>query len=339
MVLVMIKEARFWHREGEKVRCLLCPHRCLIPDGRRGICRVRENRDGKLYTLIYGSASSIAVDPIEKKPFYHFYPGSCALSFGTAGCNFSCKHCQNHTISMVRPEDIYLRELEVEEPARLAKQYGCRGISWTYNEPTIWHEFTLDASKIAKKEGLYVTYVSNGYINEDPFREIGKYLDGINIDVKAFDEDFYRNISGARLEPVLNTCILAKELDIHLEITYLIIPTKNDSIEEIGKFCDWVIDSLGADIPVHFTRFYPHYKMLNLQPTPFETLMGAFDLAKKSGLKFVYLGNVHHGDYENTYCPNCGNLLIERYGFSATMKGLEGDRCERCRERINIVLD
>ena len=335
----MIKEAKFWERDGDKIRCLLCPHRCLIPEGKRGVCRVRENRGGKLYTLIYGSASSVAVDPIEKKPLYHFYPGSYALSFGTAGCNLSCKHCQNYTISMVDPEDIYLRELEVDEPARLAKQYRCKGISWTYNEPTIWHEFALDASKIAKKDGLYVTYVSNGFINEDPFREIGRYLDGINIDVKSFRDDFYRKISGGRLEPVLNTCVLSKELGIHLEVTYLIIPTKNDSMKEIGEFCEWVIDKLGEDTPVHFTRFYPHYKMLDLSPTPFETLMKAFDLAKEKGLKFVYLGNVPHGDYENTYCPSCGNLLIERYGFNANIKGLEKDRCKKCGEKINIVMD
>ena len=335
----MIKEARFWKEEGERVRCELCPHRCLIVDGGRGRCGVRENRGGKLYTLIYGSASSVAVDPIEKKPFYHFLPGSFALSFGTVGCNFSCKHCQNHSISMARPEDVYLRDLEVDEPAGLAKQYGCKSISWTYNEPTIWHEFTVDASRVAKRENLYVTYVSNGFINEDPFREIGKYLDAINIDVKSFSEEFYRSISGGRLEPVLNTCILARELGIHLEVTYLIIPTKNDSMEEIKKFCDWVLEELGEDTPVHFTRFYPHYKMTDLPPTPMKTLLDAFELAKERGLRYVYLGNVHHGEYENTYCPNCGNLLIERFGFSSSIKGLEKGRCKECGERIRIVMD
>jgi len=335
----MIKEASFWRREEGKVRCLLCPHQCLIPEGGRGRCKVRENRGGRLFTLIYGSASSVAIDPIEKKPLYHFYPGSYALSFGTAGCNLSCKHCQNHTISMARPEDIYLREFEVDEPALLAKRHGCKSISWTYNEPTIWHEFTVDASRIAKREGICVTYVSNGYINEDPLKEIGKYLDAINIDVKAFSDSFYREVSGGHLEPVLNTCRLVKELRIHLEVTYLIIPTKNDSMDEIGKFCDWVIDELGEDTPIHFTRFFPHYKMTDLPPTPLDTLSEAFNLAKGKGLKYVYIGNVVHGDYDNTYCPSCGNLLIERYGFSSVIKGLKRDRCSNCGERINIIVD
>ena len=335
----MLKEASFWKKEDKRVRCLLCPHECLIPEGGRGRCRVRENRGGKLYTLIYGSASSVAIDPIEKKPLYHFYPGSYALSFGTAGCNLSCKHCQNYSISMAKPEDIYLKEFDADEPATLAKRHGCKSISWTYNEPTIWHEYTVDASRIAKKEGICITYVSNGYINEDPFREIGRYLDGINIDVKSFSEDFYREISGGHLEPVLNTCKIAKEMGIHLEITYLVIPTKNDSMEEIRKFCRWVVDELGEDVPVHFTRFFPHYRMTNLPPTPFDTLMRAFNVAKESGLKYVYLGNIPHGDYENTYCPKCGNLLIERYGFSSVIKGLKGKNCSRCGEEINIVVD
>lgn len=334
----MIKEARFWHKEDGKVRCILCPHICLIPPGARGRCRVRENREGKLYTLIYGSVSSTAIDPIEKKPFYHFYPGSFALSFGTAGCNFSCKHCQNYTISAVNPEDIYLTEINPEEPAKLAKEYRCKSISWTYNEPTIWHEFTVDASRIAKKKDICINYVSNGYINEEPFREIGKYLDAINIDVKSFSERFYREICGGSLEPVLNTCKLAREMKIHLEITYLIIPTKNDSLDEIGKFCEWVVNEIGDDVPIHFTRFFPHHKMRNLPPTPMETLLKAYDLAKEKQLKYVYLGNVLHGDYENTYCPKCGNLLIERHGFSSVIKGLRGNRCSNCGEKINIVI-
>ena len=336
---MMKRKASFWERRDDKVQCLLCPHNCIIADGKRGICRVRENESKKLYTLIYGSASSIAADPIEKKPLYHFYPGSCALSFGTVGCNLSCRHCQNYSISMARPEDFPLHELSPEEPADLAKDRGCRGIAWTYNEPTIWHEFTVDASKIAKKRGLYVVYVSNGYINEDPFREIGEYLDAINIDIKSFNDRFYREITGGHLQPVLDTCKLAKEMGIHLEITYLIIPDLNDSMDDIEKFCTWVYEELGYNVPVHFTRFYPHYKMKDRIPTPLETLKKAYDLARKKGLQYVYLGNVSPGDYDNTYCPKCGALLIERYGFSSEIKNLKEGKCTVCGAKMPVIMD
>ena len=335
----MEKEAKFWEKgDGKKVQCTLCPHKCMIRDGKRGLCRVRENRDGKLYTLIYGSASSVAADPIEKKPLYHFYPKSYVFSLGTAGCNLFCKHCQNYSISAVKPEDIYLQELDVEEVSELAVRYGCKGIAWTYNEPTIWHEFAVDATKLAKEKGLYAVYVSNGYINEEPFREIGNYLDAINVDVKSFSDDFYKKVTGGRLEPVLNTCKLAREMDLHLEVTYLVIPGLNDSRGEIRKFCKWVTEELSIDTPIHFTRFYPHYKMIDKPPTPLETLLEAFSIAKEESLRYVYLGNVPHGDYDNTYCPHCGALLIERYGFSSTIVNLDGDRCSKCGKRIPIVV-
>jgi len=336
----MEREAKFWKvLNGVKVKCKLCPHECTINKDRRGVCGVRENKAGRLYTLIYGSYSSIAIDPIEKKPLYHFYPGSNALSFGTVGCNFKCLHCQNYTISRASPEDSVLREIEPGEVVELAKKYNCEGVAWTYNEPTIWHEFTYDASREIKKEGLYTVYVSNGYINEDPFKEIARYLDAINIDVKAFNEDFYKRVCSARLQPVLDTCVLAKELGVHLEVTYLIIPGHNDSIDEIKKFCKWVLDKLGDETPLHFSRFHPDYKMLNVPPTPTETLIKAYDLAKKLGIKYVYLGNVPHGDYDNTYCPECGELLIERYIFNARIVSpLKDGRCPRCGAKILIKI-
>lgn len=299
---------------------------------------MRENIEGDLFTLIYGSASSVAADPIEKKPLYHFHPGSSALSLGTVGCNLSCKHCQNYSISTVKPEDTILQELNPDEPVKLAREHGCTGIAWTYNEPSIWHEFTVDASKLAKRENLYVVYVSNGFISEEPFREVGEYLDAINIDIKSFSDRFYREICGAHLKPVLDTCKLAKDLNIHLEVTYLVIPGLNDSMEEIGGFCDWVLDALGSDIPVHFTRFYPHYKMKDKPSTPVETLRNAYALAWEKGLKYVYLGNVPPGDYDNTFCPKCGTLLIERYGFSSQMRGLEDGRCFNCSEKIPVII-
>ncbi|MEW6070463.1 MAG: AmmeMemoRadiSam system radical SAM enzyme, partial [Candidatus Thermoplasmatota archaeon] len=212
-----MKEALFWEKKSDnKVQCLLCPHKCSISEGKRGICGVRENKDGKLYSLIYGLASSVCPDPIEKKPLYHFYPATSVLSFGTVGCNFKCRHCQNWSISQATPESygFGLEKITGEEILRLAKRYDCKGVAWTYNEPAIWYEFTYDCSKLAKQNGLYTVYVTNGYINEEPLRELSKYLDAMNIDTKAFKEDFYKDICSAKLEPVLRTCELAKELGI-----------------------------------------------------------------------------------------------------------------------------
>ena len=334
----MKKEAKFWNSiEDNRIQCRLCPHQCKINENKRGICGVRQNENGKLYTLIYGSCSSVAVDPIEKKPFYHLYPGTNAFSLGTVGCTFKCEHCQNYTISTAQPEDVHLEEILPKKAVELAKQYGCKGIAWTYNEPTIWHEYSYDSAKLAKKEGLYTVYVTNGYINEDPLREISPYLDGINIDIKAFNEDFYKKICGGGLEPVLKTCTLTNELGIHLELTYLVLPNYNDSNGEIQRFCNWVKDKLGEDVPLHFSRFHPDYKMRNEQLTPVKTLLNAYEIAKKTGISYVYLGNVPQGEYENTICPNCGNLLVKRYGFSAIIEGLKNDKCSKCGIKIPII--
>jgi len=335
-----IREAMYWKPlegeagKAEKVGCLLCPQACKIAPGKRGLCTVRENRDGKLYTLVYGNGSSANIDPIEKKPLYHLRPGSSCLSFGTAGCNLKCQHCQNFHISQVPPEDLLMKHFTVEGVVELAKNSGVDGVSWTYNEPTVWFEFTLDASKALKKEGFYVTYVSNGYINPEPFREIAPFLDGINVDVKAHSEDFYRKVCKAELAPVHRTCELAVELGVHLELTYLIIPTKNDTEEQFQGFSGWVMDKLGPDVPVHYSAFHPDNKMRDLPRTPSTTLMKAFDISKKAGIRYVYVGNVPHGDYENTYCPKCGTKLIERFGFSAQVLELDGDKCGKCGTKI-----
>ena len=335
----MIKEAKFWNAIADKnVQCLLCAHTCIIKDGKRGICGVRENEGGRLYTLIYGSYSSMAVDPIEKKPFFHFCPGTDVLSFGTAGCNFRCDHCQNSSISAARPEDIHLREISPEKAVELTKEHGCRGIAWTYNEPTIWHEYTLDSAKLAKKAGLSTMYVTNGYINEEPLKEISPYLDAMNIDVKAFTDKFYRNICNAKLEPVLQTCEHAKELGIHIEVTYLVIPGHNDSIDEVKKFCKWVVEKLGNDTAVHFSRFRPDYNMRDVSATPIETLLKIYDIAKEIGILYPYLGNVPHGNYENTICPNCGNTCVERHGFVARLTGFSGGNCTKCGNSIPIFI-
>jgi pyruvate formate lyase activating enzyme len=327
----MKKKARFWEtKEGKTVQCLLCPHQCILPDDKRGICGVRKNEGGQLVTLIYGSCSSVAADPIEKKPLYHFYPGTLALSLGTVGCSFTCDYCQNYEISTPRPEEIRLQEIPPEEAIKLAHQYGCEGIAWTYNEPTIWHEYTVDSAKLAKKEGLYTVYVTNGFINEAPLNEIAPYLDAMNIDIKAFHEQFYKTVCKGRLKPVLATCKTAKTLGIHLEVTYLVIPGKNDSSEEIKEFCEWVVTHLGPETPVHFSRFHPQYKMTQVPLTPMKTLMNAYELAKQAGVLFPFLGNVPHGNYDNTFCPSCGSVLIERHGFSSRIKGIDKGKCTRC---------
>jgi len=324
--------------DGGKVRCGLCPHNCTIADGKRGICGVRQNNKGRLYSLIYGRYSSVHPDPIEKKPLYHFHPGTTVLSFGTLGCNLRCRHCQNWEISQARDADFdKLQRLDVSELGEWAQNTGSQGVAWTYNEPSIWHEFTLEGCIEAKRKGLYTVYVTNGYINEAPLREIGPHLDAANVDVKAFTEDFYKEISGARLQPVLDACKVYRELKIHLELTYLIIPTKNDAASEIERFCRWVVKELGPDVPVHFSRFHPDYKLADVGPTPVKKVVEAWETGRKAGLDYVYGGNVPHGDYENTCCPRCGALLIERSGFLAEVKGLRDGTCQKCGAKIPVI--
>lgn len=334
----MKKEAMFWEpRKDGAVQCFLCPHNCKIPGNKVGFCGVRKNEGGKLYSLIYGSCSGVADDPIEKKPLNHFYPGSIVLSLGSIGCNFRCIHCQNYHISTARPGDSAIDEISPERAVDLAKSHGCKGIAWTYNEPTIWYEYTFDSAKLAKKAGLYTVYVTNGYINEEPLRTISPYLDAMNVDVKAFNEGFYKKICKARLEPVLHTCEVAKAVGIHVEVTYLVIPEMNDSFDEIKKFCGWVVESLGVETPVYFSRFHPYYKMKDVSATPLETLLAVYDIAKDAGILYTYLGNVPHAEYENTICPSCKNVLVERHGFTAAITGLENGRCRQCGASIPIV--
>jgi pyruvate formate lyase activating enzyme len=336
----MKKIANFWEKiNDKKVKCNLCAHNCIIDKGKLGICGVRKNENGILYSLIYGSTSSLASDPIEKKPLYHFYPGTNAFSIGTIGCNFKCSHCQNYSISTAEINFPYLKEITPEQVVDLAKQHNCQGVSYTYNEPTIWHEFSIDSAKLVKKEGLYTCYVTNGFINEDPLRELSKYLDAMNIDVKAFDNDFYRKICKSRLEPVLNTCELAKELGIHIELTYLVIPGHNDELEDIKKFCKWIVEKLDDKTPIHFSRFHPDYKMLNVSITPMETLLKIYKVAKEEGILFPYLGNIYHGEYENTYCPKCRNISIERDNYTVNLKGLNKNKCSKCGNSLPIIMN
>jgi len=334
----MKREASFWKKlENSKVRCDLCSHHCIIKEDTLGFCNVRQNQGGKLISLIYGSCSSMAVDPIEKKPFFHFYPGSKVFSMGTVGCNFKCLNCQNAEISTANASFPYLRDIQPEDSVRLAQEKGCKGIAYTYNEPTIWYEFTLDSTKIAKEKGLYTCYVTNGYISEEPLKEISGFLDAMNIDVKGFTEEFYRKVCKAKLKPVLDTCVIAKDLGIHIELTYLVIPGYNDSLDEIRKFCGWVLENLGEDVPVHFSRFHSDHNMIDVQSTPVSTMKKIYEVAISSELNFVYLGNVSLDDYENTYCPNCKSLVVKRNYYDVNLEGLDKNKCKKCGSALPII--
>jgi len=315
----------FWSElGGGKVQCELCPHMCKLSEGRRGICGVRQNIGGKLHTLIYGLGTSAHPDPIEKKPLYHFHPGTMVMSFGTVGCNFKCLHCQNYQISQEGPEDRGLTRFTAEDVVRITKKSSCAGVAWTYNEPTIWYEFTYAGSKAIKDQGLYTVYVSNGYINEEPLKKIAPYLDAMNIDVKAGKDGFYKKVCKGERQRVL------------VELTYLLIPDLNDSEEEIQAFAEWAVQNLDSKVALHFSRFHPDYKLIDKGQTPMGTMTMAYDIAKKAGAEYVYLGNVVHGTFENTYCSKCGTLMIERYGFSTEKIGLDADECRKCGNVIPI---
>ncbi len=333
------KPAKFWEKlPDKKVRCSLCPWRCEIAPGKLGVCRSRKNEDGDLYTLVYGSIVSMAADPIEKKPLYHFWPGTDVFSLAAPGCNFKCLHCQNWTISQVNVEEIAHEDLPPERAIELTKRYGCKGIAHTYSEPAIWMEYAYDVGKLAHREDLYNVYVTNGYMTIDALEEFSPYLDAANVDIKAFNDNFYRKICGVpSLGPVLEACEWMIGHGIHLEVTYLVIPRENDSSEEIRKFCKWVFEKLGPEVPTHFSRFYPHYKMTDRSQTPVEALERAVKIAKEEGLHYVYVGNVPGHEFDNTYCPKCGELLIERYGFSVTRHELKDKQCPKCGTKINVV--
>ncbi len=334
----MIKEGvLFDSLPDNKVKCNVCSYRCTIAEGKLGVCRTRQNRNGKIYTLIYNTVSSEAVDPIEKKPLYHFLPGTLSYSLGTIGCNFRCMHCQNWNISQATLEESYTMEITPEEAIKRALATGCKSIAWTYNEPAIWHEYTYDSAVLAKKAGLKTIYVTNGYITPEALRRIAPYLDAFRVDIKSFSDDFYRKICGARLAPVLESTKLAKELGMHIETITLIIPTKNDSSEELTQIVKWVHDNLGVDTPMHFTRFHPMYKMDDLYSTPVETLEMAYDIAKIEGMRFVYTGNVPGHKYENTYCPKCNALRLDRAGFRVSALRIKDGKCPECGESIPIV--
>jgi pyruvate formate lyase activating enzyme len=331
-------EARQYRKgENNTVTCSLCNHRCVIREGNHGICGVRWNEHGVLDAKTYGKISSEATDPIEKKPLFHYLPGTRSYSLGSIGCNFHCRHCQNWHISRATFDNAQLRPLSPEEGVQRAVGNGCASISWTYNEPTIWHEYTLDMGTLARARGLGTVYVTNGYITEEALRELSPMLGAYRVDLKAFTDEFYQKVCGARLQPVLDSAELARELGMHVETVTLVIPGLNDSMEEQTNLIRWVIEHLGPETPMHFSAFHPDYKMTDRGPTPVATLEKIYAKAKELGLRFPYIGNVYRHDGENTVCPACGAMLIERSGFSSRFVDLDGQHCRKCGEKIEIV--
>lgn len=332
----MIVESYLYEKINSEVQCKTCWHRCKIKEGKWGICKVRKNEKGKLMVHNYGLVSSIALDPIEKKPLHNYKPGTKVLSFGSVSCNFKCDHCQNFEISFADLSYPYLREISPEDVLRLCKEYEADGVAWTYNEPSIWHEFALDSSKICKEHGYFIVYVTNGYMTPEALDQF-KFLDAANVDVKAFRQDFYTKICKAKLEKVLETVEYMLKKNVFVEITYLIIPGYNDDEKEIRDFAKWVV-SVDKRMPVHFSRFHPDHKMLHVPPTPVRTIEKAIEIARSEGVEYVYAGNVWGHRNENTYCPNCNEIIIERYGFFVKRINLNKDRCPSCGYKQNIIL-
>jgi pyruvate formate lyase activating enzyme len=331
-----MKEAFWWKKQkNSTVQCFLCPRNCVIDEGNIGFCGVRQNKEGKLYSLVYGKATGIQIDPIEKKPLYHFKPGSAAFSIGTVGCNLVCQHCQNWQTSQAKPEQFHAYEISPEEIVQKAKEQHCETIAYTYNEPTIFGEYVIDTAKLARKAGIKNVLITNGFTG-DVLPDFCKHIDGVNVDLKAFDNDFYKKYSGAWLEPVLESIKTYHKKKVWVELTNLIIPTLNDDMEKIKEMITWIQENLDSEVPLHFSAFYPSYKLEDLPPTSAATLMEARKLAMEMGMKYVYIGNVVTTDEDNTYCPKCGELVIERMNFTILQNDLKNGKC-KCGANIKGV--
>lgn len=327
------KEALFWEMIGDRIHCRLCPQKCVLQEGQTGVCRIRTRRDGRLIADMYGRVSSASIDPIEKKPLYHFHPGRSILSLGTVGCNLACLFCQNWQISQ---EVAPTQELLPADAVRLAQSSPENlGIAYTYNEPLVWYEYLLDTSRLVREAGMKNVVVTNGEIEEAPLRELLPTIDAMNIDLKSMDRGFYKRVCKGPLDPVLRTIRIAFEAGCHLEITNLLIPTLNDSEEQIRALVDWVA-ALSAEIPLHFSRYHPAYKMA-LPPTPLESLTRAYEIAREK-LRYVYLGNLLDEATAATYCPTCRRPVIERWGMGISRMALEGTRCRFCGGEVKVVV-
>lgn len=329
-----MKEALFYKKlKKDIIQCKLCPHFCTLKNNEMGKCRVRKNINGILYSLSYEKPISMHIDPIEKKPLYNFLPGTAIFSMGMAGCNLRCANCQNWEISQQSGEDINVQKITADEIIKMTKKSECPSIAYTYTEPLVSYEYIIEIAKLAKKVKIKNVLVSNGYINEGPLQKLCKYLDGANIDLKSISDDFYKKICQASVSPVLNSLKILKENDVWVEITNLLIPTLNDHKESIKNLVDWIKENLGKDTPLHFSAFYPCYKLMNLSPTPPETLRKAKEIASNAGLRYVYLGNIHDEE-NNTYCKKCSNLLIERNYYNIKFHNFKNGKCLNCNAKI-----
>ncbi len=322
-----MKEALFWESLNGKVLCYLCPRNCKIGEGQNGFCNIRKNINGKLYLIAHSKPCAVHIDPIEKKPLYHFFPGSDSFSIGTAGCNLACKYCQNCDLSKARQDQVRTFDLPPESAVKTAVENRCESISYTYNEPIIWSEYAMDISAIAREKGIKSVMVTNGYINIEPLRQVYKYIDAANVDVKSITEKFYNSLTLSHLKPVLDALIEMKSMGVWIEVTNLVIPTMNDSKAEIKDLSKWVYDNLGDDVPVHFSAFHPDFRFLSVPRTSPETVITARNIAIDVGLKYVYTGNISSDDGSKTYCPSCGKILIDRTWHSVKIKKIVNGKC------------
>ena len=329
--------AKYWHKlDDGRIQCDLCPRDCKLHEGQRGACFVRGRVNDAMVLTTYGRSSGFCVDPIEKKPLNHFYPGSSVFSFGTAGCNLACKFCQNWDISKSRSFDRLADQASPQAIARAAAEHGCKSVAFTYNDPVIFAEYAMDTADACHELGIKTVAVTAGYIHEQPRREFFAKMDAANVDLKGFTDEFYVKLCGAHLQPVLDTLkYLRQETDVWVELTTLLIPGHNDSADEINKMSEWIVRELGADVPLHFSAFHPDYKMIDVPPTPLETLIQARQIALAAGLRYVYTGNVHHREGDTTWCPSCGSALIVRDWYEIEQYRLTPDgHCPDCNAKI-----
>jgi pyruvate formate lyase activating enzyme len=328
-------EAKFYQKlQNKKIKCKLCPRECTVGDRERGYCGVRENRGGTYYSLVHSRVCAAHVDPIEKKPLFHYLPGTLAFSLATAGCNVNCKFCQNWDISQVRPEQVPADYIPPRRVADLAKQYRCPTIAYTYSEPVVFSEFLMDAADAGHAAGIRSVVVSNGYMQEESLKAAYGKMDAVKIDLKAFTESYYKDVVTGQLKPVLDSLVTLRKMDKWTEIVYLVVPTLNDDDAEFQGLARWIKTNLGVDVPLHFTQFHPEYLLKNLPITPVPTLERAKAIADAEGLHYVYIGNVPGHPAQNTYCPKCRRMLVERVGFTASQMLIRNNSCPFCRNPI-----
>lgn len=329
------KTGAYYHTTDKGAQCELCPHHCNLSEQQYGICKNRYCHEGAIYSAVYGKPCALNIDPVEKKPLLHFHPAISCLSLGTTGCNFSCDNCQNADISQVYPDKISTSKVMPREIVDACIRNGCPAIAYTYNEPVTFFEYTLDTARLAHERDIWNILVSAGYINAEPLKELCQVIDAANIDLKSFSDKIYHEVNHASLRPVLDTLLTLKEAGLWLEITNLLIPTINDDMTMIKEMCHWLVDNGFADTPLHFSRFYPTFKMSDIPSTPLDLLTAAKEIAQEEGIKYVYLGNVREIEGENTYCPSCHELLVRRRGFNVLKNHIKSGKCPHCGTPIN----